>query len=258
MPPSCAAGAPSSSAPGVTLDTNFGTSGVWTPVESGKSIMLFASLVGSDGKGYVLATVETPMSMGMEVSRLYRLNSDGSNDSTWGTNGYVQVTGRFDRLIQGSDGSFILGGSVFLNNNSAPVLVRLTSAGAPDTSWGSGGTVSFPAPPSGSFQSVTEIAVGPSGSTYANVETGQCGQGPCSFTNSVVKLTSAGHRHQLRHQRGGGGIRSIHSVRFDRSLVCVELRLDHRHIDDDELRRERVCGRKFRKQWNTRTWRGDS
>jgi len=192
MPPSCEAGAPSSIAPGVTLDTNFGTSGVWTPVESGKNIMLSASLVGSDGKGYVLATVETPMSMGTEVSRLYRLNTDGSNDSTWGTNGYVQVTGRFDRLIQGSDGSFILGGTVFLNNNYAPVLVRLTSAGVPDTSWGSGGTVSFPVPPSGSFQNVSEIAVGPSGSTYANVETGQCGQGPCSYTYSVVKLTSAG------------------------------------------------------------------
>ena len=193
MPPACTQGAASSNASGVTLDSNFGTAGVWTPVESGKSIMIGKSIIGNDGKGYVLATVETPMSTGAEVSRLYRLNTDGTIDSTWGTSGYVEVSGRFYFMIQGSNGSFILGGSTFVSMSSVSVLVRLTSAGALDSSWGSGGSVSFPAPPSGSFQNFVDIAAGPSGSVYANVETGGCGQGgPCAYTYSVFKVTSTG------------------------------------------------------------------
>ena len=191
-PPACTQGAASSNASGVTLDSNFGTAGVWTPTESGKNIMIHESIIGNDGKGYVLATVETPMSMGTLVSRLYRLNTDGSIDSTWGTSGYVEVSGGFSFMIQGSNGSFILGGSTFVSMSSVSVLVRLTSAGALDPSWGSGGSVSFPAPPSGSFQNFADIAAGPSGSVYANVEVGGCGQGPCVYTYSVFKVTSTG------------------------------------------------------------------
>ena len=192
MPPACTQGAASSNASGVTLDSNFGTAGVWTPVESGKSIMIEKSIIGNDGKGYVLATVETPMSMGTEVSRLYRLNTDGSNDSTWGTSGYVEVSGRFSFMIQDSDGSFVLGGSTFSSNIQSEVLVRLTSAGALDTSWGTGGKLTFPAPPSGLNQNIRDIAAGPSGSVYTNIGRGSCGQGPCVFTYSVFKVTSTG------------------------------------------------------------------
>ena len=194
MPPSCTTGAPSSNASGVTFDSNFGTSGVWTPVESGKSIMIFDSIVGNDGKGYVLATVETPMSFGTAVSRLYRLNTDGSSDSTWGTNGFVNVPGNnmLQWIVQGSNGSFSLGGSTYSGQSSVPVLVRLTSTGALDTSWGNSGTVSFPAPPSGSSQNLASLAAGPSGSLYALVETGNCSQGPCVFTFSLYKVSSAG------------------------------------------------------------------
>ncbi|MTA28602.1 MAG: hypothetical protein F2562_07085, partial [Actinobacteria bacterium] len=194
MPPSCTTGAPSSNASGVTFDSNFGTSGVWTPVESGKSIMIFDSIVGNDGKGYVLATVETPMSFGTAVSRLYRLNTDGSSDSTWGTNGFVNVPGNnmLQWIVQGSNGSFSLGGSTYSGQSSVPVLVRLTSTGALDTSWGNSGTVSFPAPPSGSSQNLASLATGPSGSLYALIETGDCSQGPCVYTFSLYKVSSAG------------------------------------------------------------------
>ena len=191
-PPACTQGAASSNASGVTLDSNFGTAGVWTPTESGKSITIHESIIGNDGKAYVLATVETLFSMGTAVSRLYRLNTDGSIDSTWGTSGYVEVSGSFSFMIQGSNGSFILGGSTFVSMSSVSVLVRLTSAGALDPSWGSGGSVSFPAPPSSSFQNFADIAAGPSGSVYANVATGECGQGPCVNTYSVFKVTSTG------------------------------------------------------------------
>ena len=194
MPPSCTTGAPSSNASGVTFDSNFGTSGVWTPVESGKSIMIFDSIVGNDGKGYVLATVETPMSYGTAVSRLYRLNTDGSSDSTWGTNGFVDVPGNnmLQWIVQGSNGSFSLGGSTYSGQSSVPVLVRLTSTGALDTSWGNSGTVSFPAPPSGSSQNLASLAAGPSGSLYALVDTGNCGQNGCVSTYSTYRVTSAG------------------------------------------------------------------
>ena len=191
-PPPCETGTVSSNASGVTFDSNFGSSGVWPPVESGKNIRINDSKMGNDGKGYVLAVVETPMSMGTEVSRLYRLNTDGSNDSTWGTNGYVEVPGYSYDFVEGTDGSFTLSGWTFSNNSQVLQLTRLTSAGALDTSWGSGGTVTFPAPPSGSFQYITGFAAGPSGSVFANVQTGNCGAGPCTYTFSVIKVTSSG------------------------------------------------------------------
>jgi hypothetical protein len=166
--PSCTTGAVTSNAPNITFDSNFGTSGVWPPVESGKNIMIQDAIVGNDGKGYVLVNVIPTMSNGpgSDVSRLYRLNTDGSNDSTWGTNGYVEVSGSFNSMALGSNGSIIIGGSTFANYMQTPVLVRLTSTGALDTTWGNGGTVSFPAPPSGSMQMITDIAAGPSGSVY--------------------------------------------------------------------------------------------
>ncbi|MFM8528772.1 MAG: hypothetical protein ACKOD2_03685, partial [Ilumatobacteraceae bacterium] len=192
MTPSCTTGSPTSDASGITFDNTFGTSGVWTPVESGKSIMFSASLLGNDGKGYVLAVVETPMAFGSEVSRLYRLNTDGSIDSAWGTSGYVEVVGRFYALLLGSDGSFTLGGATYSGSDTIPTLVRLTSSGTLDSSWGAGGRRFFPTPPAGTFQNITEIAAGPSGSIYAIVETGDCSQGPCVYTNSVFKVSSAG------------------------------------------------------------------
>ena len=193
-PPPCTAGAVTSNAPNITFDSNFGTSGVWTLVESGKNIMILDAIAGNDGKGYVLVNVIPTMSMGpgSDVSRLYRLNTDGSNDSTWGTNGYVEVSGSFNSMTLGSNGSFILSGSTFANFRQTPVLVRLTSTGALDTTWGNGGTVSFPDPPSGSMQMIADIAAGPSGSMYVNVETSAFGQNGMTYTNSVFNVATTG------------------------------------------------------------------
>ena len=193
-PPPCTAGAVTSNAPNITFDSNFGTSGVWTLVESGKNIMIQEAIVGNDGKGYVLVNVIPTMSdgPGSDVSRLYRLNTDGSNDSTWGTNGYVEVSGSFYSMTLGSNGSFILSGSTFANFRQTPVLVRLTSTGALDTTWGNGGTVSFPDPPSGSMQMIADIAAGPSGSMYVNVETSAFGQNGMTYTNSVFNVATTG------------------------------------------------------------------
>jgi hypothetical protein len=193
-PPPCTAGAVTSNAPNITFDSNFGTSGVWTLVESGKNIMILDAIAGNDGKGYVLVNVIPTMSNGpgSGVSRLYRLNTDGSNDSTWGTNGYVEVSGSFNSMTLGSNGSFILSGSTFANFRQTPVLVRLTSTGALDTTWGNGGTVSFPDPPSGSMQMIADIAAGPSGSMYVNVETSAFGQNGMTYTNSVFNVATTG------------------------------------------------------------------
>ena len=193
-PPSCTTGAVTSNAPNITFDSNFGTSGVWTLVESGKDIMFQDAIVGNDGKGYVLVNVIPTMSNGQEsdVSRLYRLNTDGSNDSTWGTNGYVEVSGSFNSMTLGSNGSIILSGSTFANDMYSPGLVRLTSTGALDTTWGNGGTVSFPAPPSGSMQMIADIAAGPSGSVYVNVNTSTFDQNGMVSTYSVFNVTITG------------------------------------------------------------------
>jgi len=193
-PPSCTAGAVTSNAPNIMFDSNFGTSGVWTLVESGKNIMIQEAIVGNDGKGYVLVNVIPTMSNGPEsdVSRLYRLNTDGSNDSTWGTNGYVEVSGSFNSMTLNSNGSIILSGSTFANDMYSPGLVRLTSTGSLDTTWGNGGTVSFPAPPSDSNQWIADIAAGPSGSVYVNVETSAFGQNGMTNTHSMFKVTTTG------------------------------------------------------------------
>lgn len=167
------------------------------------------AIVGSDGKAYVLANLQSSGGSGgnNNSSRIYRLNSDGSVDTTWGTNGFATIdvvsnnaqgTEYHFGLLQMPDGSFVLSGRVGVSTGSGGTqneeiyVLRVTSAGAIDTSWGTGGRVAVAGPrvvanTSNSYPS--DLAFGSSGSVLVGVRTSSSSQ---SATYTFYKVTSAG------------------------------------------------------------------
>src|SRR4051812_35977038 len=77
------------------------------------------------------------------LTKIVRLNADGSADTTWGTGGAVTVSAfnASDAVVQ-PDGSIVFAGAVGPHQNMG--LWRLTSSGALDTTFGSGGFASTP------------------------------------------------------------------------------------------------------------------
>lgn len=205
--PSCTAGAASTGASNVTLDTAFGTSGVWAPSESGYMFDVVDAIVGSDGKAYVLANLQSSGgSGGNNSSRIYRLNSDGSVDTTWGTNGFATIDvvssntqGReyHSRFLQNADGTLAVTGKFYTSGSSSSAteeiyVLRVTSAGVVDTAWGTGGRVTVAGPqvvPTGTNIFPSDLASGSSGSVLVGVRTSSSSQ---SATYTYYKVTSAG------------------------------------------------------------------
>lgn len=87
--------------------------------------------------GKVLALIDTKPSSGDVVSILYRYNIDGSIDTTFGTNGYVNTfTLKCNKIKVQNDGKIlILMGSIF--------LYRFNADGSVDNSFGTNGMVEF-------------------------------------------------------------------------------------------------------------------
>jgi len=206
--PNCTAGAGSTSASNVTLDNNFGTNGVWSLAESGYMVDFMDGLVGADGKAYFLVNVQGSGSGSLNnTSRIYRVNVDGSVDTTWGTNGYAEidvVNGNQQgveyhrRMAQLSDGSFMLAGHLQTwtgGMGSSPTeevyALRVTSAGAVDTSWGNSGRVAVLGPRTASGSGVPgELVLGDSGSVL--VSSSEYDYSTQTSTFKVYKVTAAG------------------------------------------------------------------
>jgi uncharacterized delta-60 repeat protein/uncharacterized repeat protein (TIGR02543 family) len=124
-----------------SLDTGFGTGGeVTTPIGALNS-MGYAAALQSDGKIVIAGSSNNGSSFA-----LVRYNSDGSLDTGFGTGGEVTTaigTGNnaaFAVAIQG-DGKIVVAGYSYDGTNNDFALVRYTSAGSLDTSFGTGGTV---------------------------------------------------------------------------------------------------------------------
>ncbi|HET6248728.1 MAG TPA: discoidin domain-containing protein [Tepidisphaeraceae bacterium] len=130
---------------GGVLDTTFGSGGAVQTDFAGNTDMGQAIAVQSDGKIVVVGTTVFIDSGGVQVQGVgvVRYNTDGSLDTTFGTGGKAMFdmngggcTFAREVLIQ-SDGKILISGQC---NNEA-MIMRLTSAGALDTSFGSGGIV---------------------------------------------------------------------------------------------------------------------
>src|SRR5512134_4013066 len=117
------------SAEGGALDPTFGTNGVVVtdlggPSDSGVNLVL-----QPDGKIVMSASGSAP--------NLVRYNTDGTLDTTFGTNGKVTVAVGGPVALQ-TDGKLIVGGAM----SGGIGLARYTSNGTLDTTFGTNGVVS--------------------------------------------------------------------------------------------------------------------
>ncbi len=118
-----------------TLDSSFGAGGIATgPPMSGATKMAFQS-----GK-IVCAGI---MNDGLGQSLIARFNPDGSLDTSFGQNGFaVHSEVPFGSVAIGPDGSIVLVGAAISKGGQAAFgLGKLTSNGALDLTFGSGGVV---------------------------------------------------------------------------------------------------------------------
>lgn len=119
-----------------TLDTTFGTGGV-VFTQNGNTALATAIKIQSDGKIVVSGTSQSG-------HLAMRYNTNGTLDTTFGNSGIsntvVGGTSQCNSSVIQTDGKIILSG--FVDNNFS--LVRLTTTGILDPSWGVTGRVSTP------------------------------------------------------------------------------------------------------------------
>jgi uncharacterized delta-60 repeat protein len=134
-----------------TLDTTFGASGVVVSNVNNRTQKAYGVLVQPDGKILVLAygNVYGPSTAPQYDVILFRYNSDGSPDTTFGTSGVALITGNsspvFSRSVTGfalqSDGKIVVvgvGQSTALNTDDFAVA-RFNADGTVDTTFGTNG-----------------------------------------------------------------------------------------------------------------------
>ncbi len=121
-----------------SLDNGFGTNGVVKqPIGTG-SDYAYAVAVQSDGKIIVAGTGESAANTDMAV---IRLNSDGSLDNGFGTNGIVDTSFVNTDYVKGlaiqADGKIVVGG--YGSDDKEFTVLRLNTDGSFDTGFGSNG-----------------------------------------------------------------------------------------------------------------------
>ncbi len=127
-----------------TLDTSFGTNGIVAMQLSGSlASAIYSIAIQSDGK---IVAGGTALIGGIPEFALARYNTNGSLDTSFGTNGVVtrQPSGSTSSSIYSiaiqSDGKIVAGGSAQIGNNEF-ALARFNSNGTLDTSFGTNGVV---------------------------------------------------------------------------------------------------------------------
>jgi uncharacterized delta-60 repeat protein len=129
--------------PNGSLDTAFGKNGAVVTSQVGKTAITITEFASpSLDEGVAQAALQSDgkiVAVGND-SYVIRYNSNGSLDTTFGSQGLLVVPSGFSvqsLLIQPSNGDIVVGGSY----NSDFALLRYTPTGALDSSFGSGGEV---------------------------------------------------------------------------------------------------------------------
>lgn len=130
---------------GGSLDTSFGTGGkVVTSINSGADIA-YATVLQSDGKILVSGTTNSSIS-GKDFFCI-RYNTNGTLDTSFGTNGIAtfDLQGGSDDVAYAmsllSDGNIILAGFSDDGSNKNAAIIRITTSGTLDTTFGTSGKV---------------------------------------------------------------------------------------------------------------------
>lgn len=130
---------------GGSLDTSFGTGGkVVASINSGADIA-YATVLQSDGKILVSGTTNSSIS-GKDFFCI-RYNTNGTLDTSFGTNGIAtfDLQGGSDDVAYAmsllSDGNIILAGFSDDGSNKNAAIIRITTSGTLDTTFGTSGKV---------------------------------------------------------------------------------------------------------------------
>ncbi len=105
-----------------------------------------AAVIAAAGSGFVLAGTASTLNGGLDIA-ITRLDASGQPDTAFGDGGKVVigidlVAGGDDRpntIAVDSLGRLVIGGGAASSTGVAPVVIRLSSLGVPDPSWGTGG-----------------------------------------------------------------------------------------------------------------------
>src|SRR5690606_2022678 len=133
--------------PNGILDTTFGNNGiVYTTVEHSEYVQDI--VVQPDGKIIVAGEAysgPTPTGPGSRLAFAVRYNSDGSLDTSFANNGIYRLTSsrQFVSVMMLPDGSIVLGGNSYSNNELLAILVKLDSNGIEDIQFGTNGILSL-------------------------------------------------------------------------------------------------------------------
>jgi uncharacterized delta-60 repeat protein len=158
--------------PDGSLDTSFGTGGIQkTPIWIDGADAARAVVVQSDGKIVAVGSLTVDASQKHDFG-IIRLNSDGSYDTTFNPTGTVPGTayyhfGEGEDHAQGviiePDGKYVVAGRAFKGTHYDFGLVRFTTTGLVDTTFGTNGSVTTDfgnnGPPGG-FNTAEESAYG--------------------------------------------------------------------------------------------------
>jgi uncharacterized delta-60 repeat protein len=135
------------------LDTGFGTTGVVSTSFGIANSEAFASAIQPDGK---IVTGGNYTTGGNAKIAFVRYQSNGTLDATFGTNGRVQINtasgASVVRVVALLSNGSILGAGTLAGK---PMLVRLTSAGVADATFGTNGIVEF----DGGLSGITDMKV---------------------------------------------------------------------------------------------------
>jgi uncharacterized delta-60 repeat protein len=142
-----------------TLDTTFATNGFNTTNPSTSTTgYLYSIAIQSDGK--IVAGGYTDISSN-QVFCVARYNTDGTLDTTFGTNGFNTTSpgiaaDRINSIAIQSDGKIVAGGITTVSSNDVFCLTRYNSDGTLDTTFATNGynTTNPPAASSGGINSI--------------------------------------------------------------------------------------------------------
>ncbi|MBN1535819.1 MAG: hypothetical protein JW908_03725 [Anaerolineales bacterium] len=179
-----------------SLDTTFGTSGIYTASINGTDGRFYAAALQPDGK---IIVVGYSVSGGNKAFLVTRFTADGALDTTFGSSGMTYSSfgagddQAYDVAIQ-EDGKIVVAGSAESTTLLYDfVIARYTDAGVLDTTFNPGGTPGYAIVPlqSDARDYAKHVAIQSDGKIVATgpVETGNFSN---IYNMATIRLTSAG------------------------------------------------------------------
>ena len=186
-----------------TLDKNFGTGGTVLLKFADINSVVTGMAVQSDGK---ILVVGTGLPQGGSIMRL---NTDGSIDSSFGTNGSTALTSTPGLLVLLASGEFLVTTTTPGTINS--MIQRFESNGALDASFGTGGSAPISGNTAIALESngkilLTSVALGPGNASISRYNANGSLDGKFGVTGQTATLNGAAVAVQ------GNGIVSVGTV----------------------------------------------